>query len=92
MLGSGSKPRMQSNLFLSKSQPRRKLYFMPHIKLFSPGPIEVSEKTMRAFSKPMIGHRSKDFQALYADIHLGAAEALATPNSRFLSAPVQPGA
>jgi len=42
---------------------------MSHIKLFSPGPVEVSEKTMRAFSRPMIGHRSKDFQALYADIH-----------------------
>ena len=39
---------------------------MPHIKLFSPGPVEVSEKTMRAFSRPMIGHRSKDFQALNA--------------------------
>jgi aspartate aminotransferase-like enzyme len=42
---------------------------MTHIKLFIPGPVEVSDKTMRAFSRPMIGHRSKDFQALYADIH-----------------------
>jgi aspartate aminotransferase-like enzyme len=41
---------------------------MTHIKLFSPGPVEVSEKTMRAFSRPMIGHRSKDFQALNASI------------------------
>src|SRR5271163_1545238 len=44
---------------------------MTHIKLFSPGPVEVSEKTMRAFSKPMIGHRSKDFQALNAAIQPG---------------------
>ncbi len=42
---------------------------MTHTKLFIPGPIEVSEKTLRAFAKPMIGHRSKEFQALYADVH-----------------------
>jgi aspartate aminotransferase-like enzyme len=39
-----------------------------HIKLFLPGPIEVSEKTLRAFSRPMVGHRSKEFQAVYGDI------------------------
>jgi aspartate aminotransferase-like enzyme len=42
---------------------------MTHTKLFIPGPIEVSEKTLRAFARPMIGHRSKEFQALYKDIH-----------------------
>ena len=44
---------------------------MTHIKLFIPGPVEVSEKTMRAFSRPMIGHRSKDFQNLYASVQPG---------------------
>src|SRR6188508_3323037 len=34
-------------------------------KLFIPGPIAVSEKTLRALSQPMIGHRSTDFVALY---------------------------
>ncbi len=34
-------------------------------KLFIPGPIAVSEKTLRAMSQPMIGHRSTDFVALY---------------------------
>jgi aspartate aminotransferase-like enzyme len=34
-------------------------------KLFIPGPIAVSEKTLRAMAQPMIGHRSPDFVALY---------------------------
>ncbi len=45
-----------------------------HIKLYIPGPIEVSADTYAAMAAPMIGHRSKDFQALYASIqpHLRA--------------------
>ena len=34
-------------------------------KLFIPGPIAVSDKTLRAMAQPMIGHRSTDFVALY---------------------------
>ena len=41
----------------------------PHDKLFTPGPVEVSAKTMAAFSQPMIGHRGEDFKNLYRDIH-----------------------
>ncbi len=37
-------------------------------KLFIPGPIAVSDKTLRAMSQPMIGHRSTDFVALYQSI------------------------
>ena len=37
-------------------------------KLFIPGPIAVSEKTLRAMARPMIGHRSTDFVALYQAI------------------------
>lgn len=37
-------------------------------KLFIPGPIAVSEKTLRAMAQPMIGHRSTDFVALYQAI------------------------
>lgn len=37
-------------------------------KLFIPGPIAVSEKTLRAMTRPMIGHRSTDFVALYQSI------------------------
>ena len=37
-------------------------------KLFIPGPVAVSEKTLRAMAQPMIGHRSSDFIALYRAI------------------------
>jgi aspartate aminotransferase-like enzyme len=37
---------------------------MPY-KLFIPGPIAVSTKTLQAMAQPMIGHRSADFVALY---------------------------
>jgi aspartate aminotransferase-like enzyme len=37
-------------------------------KLFIPGPIAVSDKTLRAMAQPMIGHRSTDFVALYQSI------------------------
>ena len=36
-----------------------------YTKLFIPGPIEVSEDTYAAMSRPMIGHRSGDFAKLY---------------------------
>ncbi|QSR84553.1 alanine--glyoxylate aminotransferase family protein [Methylacidimicrobium sp. B4] len=39
-----------------------------HVKLFIPGPTEVSPQTLQAFASPMIGHRSKGFQELYADL------------------------
>ncbi len=58
---------------------------MTHIKLFIPGPIEVSEKTMRAFSRPMIGHRSKDFQALNAAIQPQLQEVFYTKQPVFVS-------
>ena len=41
---------------------------MGHVKLHIPGPVEVSPKTFRAFSTPMIGHRSQAFKDLYAKI------------------------
>src|SRR3954467_10782552 len=41
---------------------------MAHVKLHIPGPVEVSEKTMRAFCSPMIGHRGQGFKDLYAKI------------------------
>lgn len=37
-------------------------------KLFIPGPVQVSEKTLRAMLTPMIGHRSTDFVAMYQAI------------------------
>ena len=58
---------------------------MSHIKLFSPGPIEVSEKTMQAFSRPMVGHRSKDFQTLNASIQPGLQQLFYTKQPVFVS-------
>ena len=42
---------------------------IPHDKLFIPGPVEVSEKTLAAFSRPMIGHRGQAFKDLCHEIH-----------------------
>ncbi len=39
-----------------------------HKKLLIPGPTEVSQEILREQSRPMIGHRSKDFSALYGGI------------------------
>jgi len=41
---------------------------MEHVKLHIPGPVEVSDKTFRAFRSPMIGHRGQGFKDLYAKI------------------------
>lgn len=37
-------------------------------RLYIPGPLTVSESIIKAMAKPMIGHRSKDFVALYEDM------------------------
>jgi aspartate aminotransferase-like enzyme len=57
----------------------------PHDKLFIPGPVEVSAKTMAAFSRPMIGHRGEDFKNLYRSIHPNLQKLFATRQSVFLS-------
>lgn len=57
----------------------------PHDKLFIPGPVEVSPKTLAAFSQPMIGHRSEDFKNLYRDIHPKLQTLFATKQPVFLS-------
>jgi aspartate aminotransferase-like enzyme len=57
----------------------------PHDKLFIPGPVEVSAKTMAAFSRPMIGHRGEDFKNLYRDIHPKLQTLFYTKQPVFLS-------
>jgi aspartate aminotransferase-like enzyme len=57
----------------------------PHNKLFIPGPVEVSEKTWAAFSRPLIGHRSEDFKNLYSAIHPGLQTLFGTKQPVFLS-------
>src|SRR5438309_9323827 len=58
---------------------------LPHDKLFIPGPVEVSAKTMAAFSRPMIGHRGEDFKNLYRDIHPQLQTLFGTKQPVFLS-------
>ncbi|HVE16174.1 MAG TPA: alanine--glyoxylate aminotransferase family protein [Chthoniobacterales bacterium] len=56
-----------------------------HVKLFIPGPVEISEKTFKAFCTPMIGHRSGDFKKLYAEIQPRLQELFGTKQPVFIS-------
>src|SRR5882762_5415804 len=58
---------------------------MPHVKLHIPGPVEVSEKTFKAFCAPMIGHRGQGFKDLYAKIQPQLQQLLATKQLVYLS-------
>ncbi|HKQ39549.1 MAG TPA: alanine--glyoxylate aminotransferase family protein [Verrucomicrobiae bacterium] len=58
---------------------------MGHVKLHIPGPVEVSEKTFRAFCSPMIGHRGQGFKDLYAKIQPQLQKLLYTKQLVFLS-------
>ncbi len=55
------------------------------IKLFIPGPIAVSEATLRALAHPMIGHRSADFVALYRSLQPDLQALFGTRDPVFLS-------
>jgi aspartate aminotransferase-like enzyme len=55
------------------------------IKLFIPGPVEVSAKTFAAMTTPMIGHRSNDFKELYRGIHPKLQELFGTKQQVYLS-------
>lgn len=58
---------------------------MGHVKLHIPGPVEVSEKTFRAMTQPMIGHRGQGFKDLYARIQPKLQELLGTKQLVYLS-------
>lgn len=55
------------------------------MKLFIPGPVQVSEKTFAAFCKPMMGHRSGDFKKLYGGMQPRLQELFQTKQPVFLS-------
>src|SRR5215469_12660949 len=57
---------------------RKSQTFMAHVKLHIPGPVEVSEKTFRAFCSPMIGHRGQGFRDLYAKMQPQLQQLLGT--------------
>jgi aspartate aminotransferase-like enzyme len=54
-------------------------------KLFIPGPVAVSEKTLRAMAQPMIGHRSTDFVKLYHSLQPGLQAVVGTRDPVYLS-------
>ncbi len=56
-----------------------------HIRLFIPGPVEVSERTLQAMCQPMMGHRGGDFKELYRQIRPGLRSLFGTQRSVFLS-------
>lgn len=58
---------------------------MSHIKLFIPGPVEISEKTYQAFRSPIMGHRSKDFQELSKSIQPGLQKLFYTKQPVFVN-------
>src|SRR5450759_3729852 len=58
---------------------------MAHVKLHIPGPVEVSEKTLQAFRKPMIGHRGQGFKDLYAKIQPQLQQLLYTKQLVYIS-------
>ncbi len=56
-----------------------------HKRLFIPGPTEVSKEILEVMTTPMIGHRSKDFVALYDKVVPKTQKILYTKNRVFLS-------
>jgi aspartate aminotransferase-like enzyme len=58
---------------------------MSHVKLYIPGPIEVSPATYAAMAQPMMGHRGKGFQDLYAEIQPQLQALFGTKQQVFLS-------
>src|SRR5438477_8579592 len=58
---------------------------MEHVKLHIPGPVEVSERTFKAFSSPMIGHRGQGFKDLYAKMQPQLQLLLSTRQLVYLS-------
>lgn len=58
---------------------------MAHVKLHIPGPVEVSEKTFRAFCSPMIGHRGQGYKDLVAKIQPQLQQLLSTKQLVYLS-------
>lgn len=56
-----------------------------HIRLYIPGPVEVSDASFAAMATPMIGHRSKEFQELYGGIQPRLQQLFETQQPVFLS-------
>jgi aspartate aminotransferase-like enzyme len=75
----------RSGLRLGRGAGNNTVLVMGHVKLHIPGPVEVSEKTFRAFCSPMIGHRGQGFKDLYAKIQPQLQQLLHTRQLVYLS-------
>ena len=60
-------------------------------KLFIPGPIEVSQKTYKAMTTPVFGHRSPDFVELYQSVQPGLQGQLREGTHLFYHRPPEAG-
>jgi len=54
-------------------------------KLFIPGPVDIAPETYAAMAEPMIGHRGKDFEELYASIQPALKQIAGTERNVYLS-------
>lgn len=54
-------------------------------RLYIPGPITVTEDTYAAMSRGLVGHRSKDFVALYQSVQPGLQRLIGTQDPVYLS-------
>ncbi len=52
--------------------------------LMIPGPVPVAPRILRAMSKPMIGHRSKEFGNIYSESRQILSELFQTENDIFI--------
>lgn len=57
---------------------------MVYKKLFIPGPTHVREDVLKAMATPMIGHRGKEFSALYGNVVPKLQKLMYTKNKVFL--------
>lgn len=55
------------------------------LRLFIPGPVSVSETTMQAMNRDMIGHRGKEFQEIFGECSEGLKKVLYTNNRVLIS-------
>lgn len=55
------------------------------MKLFIPGPVDVSEEILQAMASPMIGHRMPEYAALHKRVVEGLRKVLLTEGRVFLS-------
>src|SRR3954454_3276856 len=78
-------PASSFSRFLPVPRNPRAFIHTHSVKLFIPGPVQVSEKTFRALCRPMIGHRSGDFKKLYGGIQPRLQELFQTKQPVFLS-------